>query len=372
MILSSIKSGIKLKRSSITTVQKSIRRSITANMSHSPQVICLGNPLLDIQADVDAAYLEKYALKANDAILVDANSGDKRMEIYEEVIKKPNVHFVAGGAAQNTARGAAYVLGPQKVGYFGSVGQDTYADKLLAENETAGVASFYQVQKSVGTGKCAALITGHNRSLVTDLGAANHFTPDHLDAHWDKVEAAKLFYIGGFHLTVSPDAICKLGKHAQESGKPFILNLSAPFIPQFFKSALDQVLPYTTYVIANESEAASYAESYGLTCSKDDLEAIAKHIVGDSTQRTVIFTHGLEPTVVVSNQGTKSVPVKPIAGEKIVDTNGAGDAFAGGFLAGLAQGFDLLKSIDLGQWLAALSLQEIGPSFPKTKVQYNN
>lgn len=372
MIASMIKNGIKLKRSNITTVANSIRRSIIANMGHLPQVICLGNPLLDIQTEVDAAYLEKYSLKANDAILVDANTGDKRMKIYEEVINKPNVHFVAGGAAQNTARGAAYVLGPQKVGYFGSVGQDTYAEKLLSENETAGVVSFYQVQKSVGTGKCAALITDHNRSLVTDLGAANHFTPDHLDAHWDKVEAAKLFYIGGFHLTVSPEAICKLGKHAQENGKPFILNLSAPFIPQFFKSALEQVLPYTTYVIANESEAASYAESYGLACSKDDLETIAKHIVGDSSQRTVIFTHGLEPTVVVSHQGTKNIPVKAIDSEKIVDTNGAGDAFAGGFVGGLAQSFDLLKSIDLGQWLAALSLQEIGPSFPKTKVQYNN
>lgn len=369
---SSVKSGLKLQRSIIiSTTAKSIRRSISINMSNSPQVICLGNPLLDIQADVNADYLEKYSLKANDAILVDASAGDKRMDIYQEIIKMPGVHFVAGGAAQNTARGAACILGAHNVGYFGSVGQDTYSEKLLAENEAAGVVSFYQVQKSVGTGKCAALITNHDRSLVTDLGAANHFTPDHLDAHWDKVEAAKLFYIGGFHLTVSPDAICKLGKHAQETGKPFVLNLSAPFIPQFFKSALEQVLPYTTYVIANESEAASYAESFGLTCAKDDSETIARHIVGESSQRTVIFTHGLQPTIVVSKQGTKSVPVKPIPNEKIVDTNGAGDAFAGGFLAGLAQDFDLLKAVDIGQWLAALSLQEIGPSYPKNKPQYS-
>ncbi|CEP63866.1 adenosine kinase LALA0_S09e04258g [Lachancea lanzarotensis] len=333
-------------------------------------IVCLGNPLLDIQATVEDEYLARYNLKPNDAVLLDASTDEPRMAIFDELVQHPDVKFVAGGAAQNTARGAAYVLGPNKVAYFGSVGEDKFSAKLQAENDAAGVVSYYQTQPKIGTGKCAALITGHNRSLVTDLGAANHFTPDHLDRHWDVVEAAQLFYVGGFHLTVSPEAIVKLGKHAQATNKPFVLNLSAPFIPQFFKSALEQVLPYTTYVIANESEAASYAESFGLEAKSDDLAAIAQHIVGSSTKRTVIFTHGLEPTVVVSPQGVHTRAVKPLANEKIVDTNGAGDAFAAGFVAALAQGKDIDRAVDVGQWLAALSIQEIGPSYPAEKLQY--
>ncbi|CCC71347.1 hypothetical protein NCAS_0H00370 [Naumovozyma castellii] len=338
--------------------------------TEQPKLVCLGNPLLDLQADVTSEYLAKYDLKANDAILVDAASGDAKMAIFDEVITFKDVKFVAGGAAQNTARGAAYVLGKGQVGYFGSVGEDKFSAMLLEENDKAGVVSMYQVQKDIGTGKCAALITGHDRSLVTDLGAANHFKPEHLDKHWSVVESAKLFYIGGFHLTVSPEAIVKLGKHAKETGKPFVINLSAPFIPQFFKAALEQVLPYATIVIGNESEAASYAESFGLTCDKDDLESIAKHIVGDSKTKTVIFTHGLEPTVAVSAKATTSYAVKPLAKENIVDTNGAGDAFAGGFMAGLAQDKSLETCIDMGQWLASLSIQEIGPSYPASKVEY--
>lgn len=335
-----------------------------------PQLVCLGNPLLDYQATVQPAYLEKYGLKPDDAILVDAASKDPRMAIFEEMLGFEDVKFVAGGAAQNTARGAAYVLGPGQVGYFGSVGEDQYSKKLLEENNAAGVLSLYQFQKDIGTGKCAAMINGHYRSMVTDLGAANHFTPDHLDKHWDVVEAAKLFYVGGFHLTVSPEAILKLAKHAQEKGKPFVLNLSAPFIPQFFKGPLEQVLPYTTYVIANESEAASYAESFGLPADQRDLVSISKHIVGDSKNRTVIFTQGLDPTVVTSSEGSKSYPVRPLSGDKIVDTNGAGDAFAAGFMAGLTQGKPIDTAIDMGQWLASLSIQEIGPSYPKNKVEY--
>lgn len=335
-----------------------------------PQLICLGNPLLDYQATVQPEYLEKYGLKPDDAILVDAASNEPRMAIFEEMLGFDDVKFVAGGAAQNTARGAAYVLGAGQVGYFGSVGEDKYSEKLLEENKAAGVLSLYQFQKDIGTGKCAAMINGHYRSMVTDLGAANYFTPDYLDKHWDFVEQAKFFYVGGFHLTVSPEAILKLAKHAQEKGKPFVLNLSAPFIPQFFKAPLEQVLPYTTYVIGNESEAASYAESFGLPSDKRDLLSIAKQIVGDSQDRTVIFTQGLDPTIVYSAKNSKTYPVRPLAGDKIVDTNGAGDAFAGGFMAGLTQGKPIDTAIDMGQWLASLSIQEVGPSYPKSKVEY--
>ncbi|AET41038.1 adenosine kinase Ecym_7190 [Eremothecium cymbalariae DBVPG len=348
-------------------LRRSIRRG---NMSQFAKLVCLGNPLLDYQATVTLEYLEKYSLKSNDAILVDASSGDQKMKIFEELLEYPDVKFVAGGAAQNTARGAAYVLGPGKVSYFGSVGRDVYADKLLEENTKAGILSLYQVQEDIATGKCAALITGHDRSLVTDLGAANHFKPEHLDAHWEHVENAELFYVGGFHLTVSPEAIIKLGKHAQETGKPFVLNLSAPMIPQFFKDALERVLPYTTHVISNESEAAAYCESFGLECANDDLVSIANHIVGDSPRRTVIFTHGLEPTVCVSASGHEFFPVQPLSSTNIVDTNGAGDAFAGGFMAALTEGKDLKTAIAMGQWLAALSIQEVGPSYPATVFQF--
>ncbi|SCU93397.1 LAME_0F03664g1_1 [Lachancea meyersii CBS 8951] len=344
--------------------------SSTASSSVSARLVCLGNPLLDIQATVSDEYLARYQLKANDAVLLDATTEEPRMTIFDELLQFPDVKFIAGGAAQNTARGAAYVLGAGQVAYFGSVGQDKFSAQLQAENDAAGVVSYYQQQPQVGTGKCAALITGHNRSLVTDLGAANHFTPDHLDRHWDVVEKAELFYVGGFHLTVSPEAIVKLGQHAQKTGKPFVLNLSAPFIPQFFKAALEQVLPYTTYVIANESEAAAFAEAFGLTCQADDLAAVAQHIVGDSKTRTVIFTHGLEPTVVVTPQGSQTYAVKPLASDKIVDTNGAGDAFAAGFVAGLAQGEKLDRAVDMGQWLAALSIQQVGASYPSEKLAY--
>ena len=370
---------------SITHTNATLRHLIPPRSKMPAKIVCLGNPLLDLQATTTTAYLDRYHLKPNDAILV-ANTPsskdqdtDPRMAIFEEILKFDDVKFVAGGAAQNTARGAAWVLGDKSVAYFGSVARDKYSELLLSKNAEAGVVSYYQIQQQdktgapIGTGKCAALITGHNRSLVTDLGAANYFTPDFLDEHWDVVESAELFYIGGFHLTVSPEAILKLGEYAKRAQKPFVLNLSAPFIPQFYKDPLDKVLPPATHIIANETEAASLAEHFslgsGLTDSGESLAAIGRKLLekyGDD--KTVVFTHGLEPTVVITRENTREYKVVPVDSNKIVDTNGAGDAFAAGFIAGLVQGKSLEECVNLGHWVASLSIQEVGPSYPRERM----
>lgn len=341
-------------------------------------LVCLGNPLLDIQVDVQKEYLDKYELKENDAILAEP----KHMPIFDEILKFDDVKLVAGGAAQNTARGAQYVLPEESVLYFGSVGKDIYADKLIEANKSVGLTTSYMVQEDIATGKCGALINGVNRSLVTDLAAANHFKPSHLEKpeNWAHVEGAKAFYIGGFHLTVSPEAIQLLGKHAAKENKDFIMNFSAPFIPQFFKDALDSCVPYADYIICNESEAAAYAESHDL--KTEDLTEIAKYVaklpkVNEAKPRIVIFTQGTDSTLAVSYDAKKdsfdvqSFAVHALEASKIADTNGAGDAFAAGFTAGLVQGKSLDKSIDMGHWLAKLSIQEIGPSYPFPKQTYN-
>jgi adenosine kinase len=302
------------------------------------------------------------------------------MPIFEEVLNSPNVHILAGGAAQNAARGAQYLLPEKSVIYFGSTGEDAYSAELRKANQEAGVFSNYMVHKDIPTGKCAALITGHNRSLVTDLAAANHYKLEHLKApeNWKYVEGAKFFYVGGFHLTVCPPAINALGEHAAETNKIFSMNLSAPFLPQFFKEPLDQSSLYWDYLIGNESEALAYSESHELGTT--DIESIAKHITllpkkNTKRERVVIITQGVDDTIVVIGDVVKNTttsykyPVHKISTSEIADSNGAGDAFAGGFLSALVKGKNLEDSVKTGQWLAAESLKLIGPAFPKEKKE---
>ncbi len=114
--------------------------------------------------------------------------------------------------------------------------------------------------------------------------------------------------------------------------QPFILNLSAPFIAQFFKDPLDEVLPYVDILIGNETEAAAFAESHNIDTK--DVKKIAEVIANGpkkNTQRprTVVFTQGTDPTIAVTaseggNADVKEVSVHAISEDKINDTNGAG------------------------------------------------
>lgn len=163
------------------------------------------------------------------------------------------------------------------------------------------------------------------------------------------------------------------------SEQVFALSLSAPFIPQFFQEPVDALTPYCDYIIGNEAEAESWATAHKLSNTKD-IPLIAKTLAqtpkrNTARPRTVIITQGLEPSIVAVGKPDgeveiKEFPVLPIAKEKICDTNGAGDAFAGGLMAGLVLGKTLDEAMHMGQWLAKLSIQELGPSYPFPKQTY--
>jgi adenosine kinase len=96
------------------------------------------------------------------------------------------------------------------------------------------------------TGLCAVLVTGKERTLVANIAAANNYKIEHLSQPeiWASVEAAKLYYISGFFLTVSPPSQIKIAEHAAEHNKIFSMNLAAPFICEFFKQPFLAALPY--------------------------------------------------------------------------------------------------------------------------------
>jgi adenosine kinase len=103
-----------------------------------------------------------------------------------------------------------------------------------------------QDPQNAPTGTCAVLITGKDRSLVANLGAANNFHVSHLSKPdiAALLEKAKYFYIEGFFLTHGVESALYVAKHAAETQKTFIMNISAPFLCQFFKEQLEKVSLY--------------------------------------------------------------------------------------------------------------------------------
>ena len=148
--------------------------------------------------------------------------------------------------------------------YIGCVGQDAYAEKMREAARKNGVRAQYMETSEASTGTCAVLITGQDRSMVANLSAANHYKLEHLKKpeNWTFIEQAKYFYISGFFLTVSPETIVEVAKHACAANKVFCMNLSAPFLCEFFKEQMDKCIPYWDFIFGNETEAISFAKSH--------------------------------------------------------------------------------------------------------------
>jgi len=177
-------------------------------------------------------------------------------------------------------------------------------------------------------------------------------------------------YSSGFFTTVSPDSLKLLATKCLETDKTFCFNLSAPFIMQVppFKACLMETLPYVDYLFGNETEAATFAESEGWT--EKSVPEIAKKIAAlpkqGSKPRTVVITQGADPTIVVVNGEVSEHPIIKLPKEKLKDTNGAGDSYVGGFLAGLALGKDIATCHAAASYAASVIVQQSGCQFSGT------
>ena len=292
--------------------------------------------------------------------------------------------------------------------YTGAVGDDNLAEQLKEANKREGLDQVYQVRKGEKTGACAVIITGHLRyvvfltifiiylylkhifpsSLVTTLRVAEKFEKSHLSSPKvaPLVENAQFYYIEGYFLLKGMESAFELARKSTAAGKvtlfshinknhqltleflqTFVLNFSAPFIPQLFTKQLQDIIPYTDIIIGNEAEAEAWASANGLPNVKD-LPAIARSIallpkINPSRLRVVIFTQGAHQTVMVTSDeldSPKIFPVDSLESDRIIDTNGAGDAFAGGFVGALVAGKNLDDSVLIGHALARACVQQVG------------
>lgn len=241
-----------------------------------------------------------------------------------------------------------------------------------------GVLASYSVTDAEPTGTCAVLLTdqGKNRSLCAFLGASQKFTEKHLVENWSHlVESTNIIYISGFLLAVSPPSYHLLGEHVAKSSdksKRYCLNLSAPYISAVFGDELEKVMKYVDILFGNNDEALAYAQ-YKKWDTTDVNEIATKICKGEKVRsqvgRLVIITQGDKPIILVQQHDDGSVeskqyPCKPIEAKDMVDTNGAGDSFAGGFISQFIQGAPLDFCIEMGSYAAREIIKMSGIALP--------
>lgn len=301
------------------------------------------------------------------------------MPLYDELWNTPGRLAIPGGSALNSARAMNFMLKnqghPNYVTYFGSIAKDEKGETLEQVLEAEGVHGNFHYSTEAQTGTCAVIVHNKERTLVANLAAACKYDIEHLHNNLNVLKEAAYIYSTSFFITSNPAALHEVGQFASDNNIPFGYNLSAVFLLQFELENVKKALRHADFLFCNELEAAAYAQAnnLGVEAHKDIAIAIAKTEKSNLARpRTVIITDGARPITVVTHlPGTEQIdyqefPVEPIEKDLIVDTNGAGDSFVGGFFAQMAQGKDLESCVRGGIYLSRECVQRSGCTFPDT------
>jgi sugar/nucleoside kinase (ribokinase family) len=308
-------------------------------------ILTIGNAIVDILSQTDERFLQEQGLAKGTMALID----EPRAEALYGVTGSTTI--VSGGSAANTAVGAA-MLGA-KVGFVGKVREDELGS--LFAHDLAAVGVDFATPKATdgpSTARCFVLVTPDGeRTMSTYLGACTGLGPSDIP---DEVAAsARIVYIEGYlwDAPAAKEAIRRAIAAAHEAGAKVAFTLSDPFCVDRYRDEFRALLADGSIDIlfANSHELISLYQTADLDAALDGLRQ--EKAIG-------VVTCSADGALVVSRDGTEAVPAFPV--ERVVDTTGAGDLFAAGFLAGLARGLDARRCARLGGLAAAEVISHIG------------
>ena len=305
----------------------------------------LGNSLVDILAHADDAWLDAQDMAKGAMTLID----EDRAEALYGARLDPVV--VSGGSAANTIVGVASLGVP--AAYIGKVRRDPLGEVFIADIRSTGV-TFKTDPAAHGpaTGRCFVYVTPDGeRTMNTFLGASTYLAPPDVDE--EQVRAAKVVYLEGYmwDRPAAKSAFQKAGAIADAAGRRVALTLSNSFCVDRYRGEFLELMRSKTVdtLFANTDEVLTLYETPHFGEALDPLRA--EGVLG-------VVTRSEKGCIVVEGEDTWEAPAFPI--ERLVDTTGAGDMFAAGFLAGLARGRDMTTCGRLGALAAAEIIQHLG------------
>jgi sugar/nucleoside kinase (ribokinase family) len=316
-------------------------------------VLGIGNAIVDVIARAEEDFLLRHDMRKGTMALIDEA---RAQAIYDAM--GPAVE-TSGGSAANTTVGLAS-LGA-RAAFVGKIKDDVLGRAFAHDIRAAGVA-FDTAAATAGasTGRCYVLVTPDGeRTMNTFLGAAQDLHPNDITA--ETIAASAVIYLEGYLWDPknAKDAFLKAAKIAHDAGRKVALSLSDAFCVDRWRDEFLQLMRSRTVdlIFANEAELHSLYQS-------SDFDAAVRALRADID--IAVVTRSEKGCLVVGPDGIEAVPAFPVA--SVVDTTGAGDLFAAGFLSGLARGADDRTCGRLGALAAAEVIGHLGAR-PETSLK---
>jgi sugar/nucleoside kinase (ribokinase family) len=316
-------------------------------------VLGIGNAIVDVIARTEEDFLLKQGMHKGTMALIDEA---RAQAIYDAM--GPAIE-TSGGSAANTIVGLASF--GSRSAFIGKV-RDDELGRTFAHDIRAAGASYTTPPAADGpsTARCYVLVTPDGeRTMNTYLGAAQDLHPADIDA--ELVAASAVLYLEGYLWDPknAKDAFIKAAKIAHEAERTVALSLSDAFCVDRWRAEFLQLMRSGTVdlIFANETELHSLYQT-------SDFDTAVAALRADVS--AAVVTRSEKGCIVLGPEGTEAVPAFPI--ERVVDTTGAGDLFAAGFLSGLARGADDRTCGRLGALAAAEVIQHLGAR-PETSLR---
>ncbi|HEY3796813.1 MAG TPA: adenosine kinase [Caulobacteraceae bacterium] len=321
-------------------------------MSFAHDVAAIGNALVDVIAPADDAFLAAQSLVKGSMMLIDE---PRATALYGAMAAGVET---SGGSAGNTVAGVASLGG--RAAYIAKVADDQLGGVFARDTRAVGVAfDTPNLRGGPATGRCLINVTPEGeRTMCTFLGASTELTP--ADVHAATIEGSAIVYLEGY-LFDPPEArraFAKAAGLARASGRTLALTLSDSFVVERHRDGLREFIETEVDLLfGNEAELTSLYQVAS-------FEAAAAAIRGKV--KIAAITRGAAGSVAITPEADHAVAAFPV--DKVIDTTGAGDQYAAGFMLGLARGKPLDACARLGGLAAAEVISHYGPR-PATPLQ---
>ena len=308
------------------------------------KILGIGNALVDVLLNIDNdEILKQNGLDKGGMVMIDA---ERKKELHER-IKTMQQSCATGGSTSNTIHGLARLGAP--AGYIGKIGRDEMGDFFRREMERFHVTP-HMIESDVDTGIATTFISQDaERTFATYLGAAAMMTPDELDPKvFDQYDCV---HVEGY-LIFNHDLILKVCQIAKEKGLKISMDMASYNIIEANYDFVKMLLTdYVDIIFANEEEAKAFTGKEG----REALEVLSEYCP------VAIVKVGKEGSYIKMNGKITQVGVIPV---KAVDTTGAGDIYASGFLYGLMNDYTPEKAGELAAFLAGKVIEHVGAKLP--------
>lgn len=319
-------------------------------------VVAIGNALVDVLSHVSDDFLNQQAaahkIEKGTMALIDE---ERAVELYDQLSGRTET---SGGSAANTMAGFASMGG--QGGFIAKVADDTLGQTFKTDLQSLGLE--YTTQPlAIGapTGRCMIMITPDaQRTMNTFLGASTEINEVDVDA--ELITNAQITYLEGylFDKDTAKHAFILAAETAHNAGHRIALTLSDPFCVDRHRSDfLRLVESHVDILFANEEEIKSLFMQDNF---EDAANAVSQHV------EVAVLTRGDKGAIIRGRGETVAIPAFPV--KTVIDTTGAGDQFAAGFLYGFTEGLPLETCGKLGALAAAEVISHTGPR-PATNLK---